>query len=34
MHSAKILERDVQRDGGKVAINLFTEAVGQPRKPL
>jgi hypothetical protein len=34
MHSAEIVERDVQRDGGKVTFQAFAKAVAQSSKPL
>ena len=34
MHAAEIVERDVQRDGGKVAIDLLAKAVAQSSEPL
>ena len=34
MHAAQVVEGDVQANGRQVAINLFREAVAEPRKTL
>jgi len=34
MHSAEIVERDMQRDRGQVTLQPLAKAVAEPREPL